>query len=156
MEGFSIRPATVDDLAAVLAIEKEVHVAPWAQDGFASELVKPYSRFWLLTDDETDAQVAAYIVFWVVSEECRILNLAVALGFRGMGLAQNLVRSAVRDAMTEGVKRAELEVRKSNQPAIDLYQKLGFTIIQVRKSFYSNGEDAYIMELLLEGERSDF
>src|SRR4051812_39151637 len=113
MEGFSIRPASADDVRPVATIEKAVHVAPWTEEGFAGELEKPYSQFWVLTDDETDTEIAGYIVFWLVNEECRILNVAVPLTYRGMGVGQDLVRAAVREAVSQGVKRAELEVRKS-------------------------------------------
>jgi ribosomal-protein-alanine N-acetyltransferase len=47
-----------------------------------------------------------------------------------------------------------LEVRKGNTAAVNLYQKQGFSISAVRRGFYSDGEDAYFMELsLADGER---
>jgi ribosomal-protein-alanine N-acetyltransferase len=49
-----------------------------------------------------------------------------------------------------------LEVRKSNLPAIQLYQSLQFVITHVRKSFYSDGEDAYQMALSFEEDPIQF
>jgi [ribosomal protein S18]-alanine N-acetyltransferase len=156
MDAFSIRPAAEDDIPKIVIIEKEVHVAPWTEEAFLAEMKKPFSKVWVMTDDETDERVAGYIAFWVVDKECRILNIAVPLPFRGLGVAKDLIRAMIREAIATGATHTELEVRKGNLAAIQLYQKLGFTIIQVRKNYYSNGEDAYIMELLLEGKRSDF
>jgi ribosomal-protein-alanine N-acetyltransferase len=147
---WSMRSATEDDLASLIEIEGKIHVAPWNRDGFASELTKSFSRFLVLTDDDTDSVIAGYIVVEVLFEEAQILNVGVDLPYRGLGFAKRMIRQAVNDAMRQGVKTVSLEVRKSNAAAIALYQSLQFAILQVRKSFYSNGEDAYQMKLSLE------
>ena len=147
----SIRPATDDDLSQLLDIENRVHVAPWGKDGLAAELHKPQSQVFVLTDDETDEKIMAYIVFWIMGDEGHILNVAVDLPYRGLGYAKKLVQQAVKEAIKSQVKKLTLEVRKSNQSALELYQGARFSITHVRKSFYSNGEDAYFMELPLDG-----
>ena len=48
-------------------------------------------------------------------------------------------------------QNVNLEVRVSNVKAIALYQKFGFKNVSVRKRYYSNGEDAYLMIKELEG-----
>jgi ribosomal-protein-alanine N-acetyltransferase len=150
MTGHSLRPATPDDLPALLQIERRVHVAPWTLEHFQAELEKPYAQVLVVTDDETDTVIAGYIVFWLMMDECQILNVAVDLPYRGLGYAKEMVRRAVSMAMKKNLKRTVLEVRKSNQSAVQLYQRLGFTITQVRRAFYSNGEDAYQMTLFTE------
>lgn len=150
MEGpSSLRPATPDDLPLLAEIEKKVHVAPWNEDHFRAELDKPYSHTLVLTDDETDSVIMAYLVFWLMGEECQILNVAVDTPYRGMGFGFKLVRAAIQAATYKGAEKATLEVRKSNAAAIQLYQKAGFSITQLRKHFYTDGEDAYQMHLPL-------
>ena len=149
---WSLRPATLDDLPLVLKIENAVHPAPWNEKNFIPELTKPYSHFLVMTDDETDSVVSGYIVFWTLMDECQILNIAVDLPFRGLGLAKQMIRRALGLSAKKGIKSASLDVRKTNQAAIQLYQGLRFTITHVRKSFYSNGEDGYQMRLPLDGE----
>lgn len=144
---FSLRPATLDDLPELVRIEKAVHVAPWSEAQFKGELEKPYARVLLLTDDETDTQVAGYVVYWLLYDEAQILNIAVDLPHRGMGFAQLLIRKVVTEAIYKNVHKVLLDVRKGNTAAIQLYQKMRFTIAQVRKGFYSDGEDAYTMAL---------
>lgn len=141
------RPATEDDLPEMVAIENQLHLAPWTLEHFREEMAKPYAQVWVMTDDETDSLVAAYIAFRVLFEECEILNIAVARPYRSLGLAKRLIRSAVTFAVKQGVRQVVLDVRKSNLPAIQLYHGLGFEIHQIRKEFYSDGEDAYSMKL---------
>jgi ribosomal-protein-alanine N-acetyltransferase len=148
-QAFSLRPATSEDLDLIAKIESQVHVAPWTREHFSSELLKPYSQFLVLTDDESDSIVAGYIVFWFMFEECQILNIVVDTPYRGLGFAKRMLRKAALLASQKGVKGVTLEVRKSNLPAIQLYQGLQFVITQIRKGFYSNGEDAYHMKLSL-------
>lgn len=152
----SLRPATLEDLPAVLEIERKAHLAPWGEENFKGELEKPYCQFWVLTDDETDEQIAGYIVFWVMFDEAQILNVVVDLPYRGLGYAQNMISRAIQVATKKEAKRLTLEVRKGNLPAIQLYQKMGFTIQQIRKQFYSNGDDAYFMVLSLTGDDIQF
>ncbi|MDR3606455.1 MAG: ribosomal protein S18-alanine N-acetyltransferase [Oligoflexia bacterium] len=156
MESFSLREATIDDVPAMVAIENQVHVAPWTEENFRSELAKPYSKTYVLTDDETDTVIAAYIVFWHMYEECQILNLAVALPYRSRGYAQLLVRKTIDFALKSGAKRLLLDVRKGNIAAVQLYQKLHFTTQHLRKAFYSNGEDAYAMVLPIDQEEAEW
>lgn len=147
---FSPRPATAEDLALLVEIEKKIHVAPWTEEHFRSELAKPFSRVMVLTDDETDSVIAGYIVFWLMFDECQILNVGVDLPHRGQGLAKKLIRMAIQMASDKGLKKAFLDVRKSNGAAIQLYQGQRFSITQVRKGYYSNGEDAYEMTLYID------
>jgi [ribosomal protein S18]-alanine N-acetyltransferase len=152
----SLRPLTDDDLPAIVEIEQKVHIAPWTLEHFRAELEKPYSEVLVMTDDETDSQVAAYIVYWLMFEECQILNVAVDLPYRGLGLAKRMVRQVITLGSRKGVHRVTLDVRKSNLPAVNLYQSIGFVITRVQKGFYSNGDDAYQMALSLVDEKVDF
>lgn len=146
---FSIRPASQDDLPKVLEIERASYLLPWSEQAFLGELQKHFSRFLVLTDDETDSILPAYIVYWMLGDECHVLNIAVHYEWRGLGLASRLLRQAINEAVRQGFRRVFLEVRKSNKPAIDLYQRLGFFIDHIKRGFYENGEDAYFMVLYL-------
>jgi ribosomal-protein-alanine N-acetyltransferase len=156
LPGSSLRPATAEDLDRIVSVEARVHPAPWTKEAFLTELEKPYSRTWVLTDDDTDTDVLGYVVFWALDDAVEVLNLAVDLPYRGLGFAKGIMQQVIREALRVKALRLILDVRKSNLPAVGLYQKSGLSIIQVRKGFYSNGEDAYHMALSLEGQREDF
>ena len=153
---FSLRPITPDDLPQLITIEKQVHPAPWTEAHFAAELTKPYSYFYVLTDDETDSRIAGYIVCWMMFDDCQILNLVVDLPFRGLGMAKLMIRKAIGLALNKNIKKVVLEVRKTNMPAIQLYQGLGFTITKILKGFYGNGEDAHQMTHFLQEDSAAF
>ena len=153
---WSLRPATESDLEKIVAIESKVHVAPWNLEHFRAELDKPYSRLLVMTDDETDEQIAGYIVAWLMFDECQILNLAVDLPYRGLGFAKKMIQKIIQQAIQKNLNRVTLDVRKGNLPAIQLYQSNGFVILQVRKAFYSNGEDAYMMGLAFNSDGIPF
>jgi [ribosomal protein S18]-alanine N-acetyltransferase len=142
---FSLRPCNLDDLEKVYEIELRTQIAPWTMHQFQTEFDKPYSQFLLLTDDETDQIIAGYILFWNLFEEGQILTISVDLPFRRKGLAEKMLRKMIQLTELNKIKKILLDVRKSNTPAIQLYQKIGFSITHIRKEFYSNGEDAYLM-----------
>lgn len=138
---------TPDDIPALVEIEKRTQKSPWTAKNFETELSKPYSFSLVLTDDETDSQIAGYIVYWLMFDECDVLNIAVDLSFQRRGFAKRMLRQAVNDAIKKSIRKTLLNVRKSNSPAMELYQSSGFAITHVRKGFYSDGEDAYEMAL---------
>jgi ribosomal-protein-alanine N-acetyltransferase len=144
---FSPRPAAQADLKSLVEIEARAQVAPWSMEHFQKELEKPFSEILVLSDDETDEQIAGFVVFWIMGQDCQIMELAIDLPYRGMGYARQLLAHAVKKALRAECSRVILEVRRSNAAAIALYQGQKFTISHVRKGFYSNGEDAFVMEL---------
>lgn len=149
---FSVRPATDEDLSRVSEIERFAYLAPclpWSEAAFRAEIAKDFSHFHVLTDDETDSVIIGYIVYWLLHDECHILNVAIDPEWRGLGFAVRLVRTAINAAVKREFQRVFLEVRKSNVAAVALYQKLGFFIDHIKPHFYENGEDAYFMVLNL-------
>lgn len=146
---FSLRPAAEEDLPAILKIEGQSYPLPWTEEAFRLELQKPFASFLVLTDDETDSKIAGYVVYWALFDETHVLNLAVNPDWRGLGFGQRLMRQVINESLRKELKRVFLEVRKSNEGAVTLYQKLGFFIDHVKKKFYEDGEDAYFMVLYL-------
>lgn len=77
--------------------------------------------------------------------EARILALAVDPTWRRRGIASQLVARFVETFQRYGVRRISLEVRTSNEAAIDLYRALGFDKKGILEGYYGDGEDAYVM-----------
>lgn len=151
----SVRPAGLSDLDALTALEARAHPkSAWSRDAFQAEVLRTDSVIWVMTDDETDEILMAYLVARWTDQDMHILNLVVSPEYRGLGFGLLLVRNLVSEGLRRAGKRIILEVRKSNAAAVNLYQKQGFSISAVRRGFYTDGEDAYFMELSLEkGER---
>jgi len=137
------RPACEEDLDQVVAIEKYSNSPPWSKAAFAAEFQKTGSNFWVLTDDETDNIVYAYVVFSFPSEQAHIQSVAVKKEFRRQGYAVLLLRAVINYVLRKGGDSIVLEVRKNNIAALALYQQLGFVVIHTIRAFYKDGEDAY-------------
>ncbi len=147
----SPRPACLEDLVSVLKIEGLSHPLPWSRAGFEKELTIAWSRFLVLTDDETDSRIFGYIVYWIQTEGVSLLNITVAPEWRGMGLSRMLMQLMIQETIREDIPRILLEVRASNQTAISLYESCGFKKTHERKNFYADGESAWVMESRTEG-----
>ena len=79
-------------------------------------------------------------------DEGEITNVAVAPAARRRGIARALLTELKQQLACRNVARIVLEVRVSNEPAIRLYEQMGFSVLGVRKNFYEKPtEDAYIM-----------
>lgn len=141
----SPRPATEDDLEQVAAIEKELISPPWKLEAFRAEIEKKHSEFWVLTDDETDSKILAYIVFAFPAEQAHIQTFAVNPKFHRQGHGKHLLRFVISYVMRNKGESLVLEVRKGNAAAVQLYQDTGFIVINTIKKFYPDGEDAYSM-----------
>jgi ribosomal-protein-alanine N-acetyltransferase len=91
-------------------------------------------------------QVVAYAGMWLVLDEAHITTIAVRESYRGRGMGELLLASAILAATEMGSDRVTLEVRVSNAVAQNLYRKYGFREEGLRPRYYSdNNEDAYIM-----------
>ena len=96
--------------------------------------------------------VAGFIGMWRVADEAHIVSVGARTEYRGLGLGELMMIAAMRRALRTKAALATLEVRVSNRPARNLYEKYGFTERGVRKGYYSdNREDALIMTVELEG-----
>ena len=130
-------------VAQVAALEKQCFSEPWSENSVASELSNPLSA-WLVAMDG-DA-LAGYVGSQSVMGESDMMNIAVDAHYRRQGIAQALVEALVAQLKEKGNHSLTLEVRISNQPAIALYEKLGFAQVGRRPNYYRNPkEDALIL-----------
>jgi len=131
----------MEDLDSILAIEAVCFSSPWSWNHFKQELAKTYGRLRVAVIQN---QVVGYIIAWLIDDELHIANLAVHPDFRSHGIGEALVKNMLGNRT--GCVLATLEVREGNTSARQLYEKLGFSIVGVRKKYYeAEGEDALIM-----------
>ena len=137
------------DLTAVLEIEAATFPAPWTFKNFRYEIERnPFAQN-LVVRSEGNV-VEAYANVWFVDGEVRVNNLAVRRESRGRGYGEGLLRHALDLGRRAGCGRATLEVRPSNQRALNLYKKMGFCVVGRRQGYYAEtGEDSLVMALEL-------
>lgn len=83
-----------------------------------------------------NGDLAAYIAFSLIEDEMEILNLAVHPDFRRQGMGAALLERAFGICREKGIAKSFLDVKESNQSALNLYIKFGYTQIGVRKKYY--------------------
>jgi ribosomal-protein-alanine N-acetyltransferase len=146
MANWQIEPvSSTSDLDAILAIEAASFTSPWTREMYLAELDNVGVSFCYMARD-TEGNVLGFCSFWRVLDELHINNLAVAPEYRRRGVATALLMFVLREAEKLGARRATLEVRRSNEPARHLYERLGFAAAGVRRAYYSNPvEDAIVL-----------
>lgn len=133
------------DLDAVAELEARSFTNPWTRQSLESVLAESsVTRLYVLRTAEQ--RVAAFCLCWVIVDELHINTVAVDPPLRRHGFATRLLEHVFAAAAGDGAARATLEVRRSNQAAIALYERLGFTICATRPRYYTQpDEDALIL-----------
>ena len=140
-----LRKLKLRDLTAIEEIERSSYPTPWSRSMFAGELAKP-SSICLGAIDPDEHRLVAYLIISRYVDAWHVMNLAVADSHRRQGVATRLMERLFELTNGDGRRGYTLEVRVSNEPAIKLYESLGFKARGVRRGYYTdNREDALIM-----------
>jgi [ribosomal protein S18]-alanine N-acetyltransferase len=143
--GVEIRPLAVGDLDAVGEIERLAMPAPWSPAMFAGEIAKPTSVC-LGAWEAVPQRLVGYVIVSRYVDAWHVMNLVVAESHRRRGIATALLDEVFGRTLDAGRRGFTLEVRASNDAALQLYETLGFRRQGVRRGYYTdNREDAVIM-----------
>ena len=147
MAKLEITYLNAENVDAVYEIEKNSFATPWSYDAFVREATENQAaRYTVLLEDGVPV---AYAGVWFVMDEGHITNVAVDQAHRGKGYGEMVLKALIQLAADSGMSFMELEVRRSNVVAQNLYHKLGFIDVGYRKRYYAdNNEDALLMVLI--------
>lgn len=139
------------DVPEAARIDRMSFSLPWSEHAFRHEVTgNPNARAWVAerSIDAETSEIIGVTVLWLVLDEAHVGTVAIHPEHRRGGIGKQLMMTALREAAKEGSSLVYLEVRQSNQSAIQLYRQLGFQIVGERKKYYQdNGEDALLMTL---------
>jgi [ribosomal protein S18]-alanine N-acetyltransferase len=138
----AIRPATDDDLAAILALEEAGFPDPWPLETLATELRFPGS--FLLVAAPYRSSALGYASFRTMADEAELLRLSVAPAARRHGLGRLLLAAGFAELSARRLASCFLEVRADNTPAIALYERVGFRLAGRRNGYFRDGSDALV------------
>jgi ribosomal-protein-alanine N-acetyltransferase len=140
----TIRPAALNDVPAILAIEQQ---APDAAHWSVEQYKKLLGCGVVLVAEEA-GKLCGFVCAKAVAGEWEMENVVVAAEFLRRGIANQLVRELIQRAASEAASAILLEVRESNLPARRLYEKQGFREVGRRRVYYRNPmEDAILYAL---------
>lgn len=146
---FQIRQAQENDVPAIVSIECKTSPEPWSESALRRDVTENGQALVIVVDLE--GRIAGYADVWLVADEFQLNNIAVLEEFRGYHLAENMLEILIATARELKLNTITLEVRKSNTPARNLYNKCGFTEVGIREKYYvDNGEDAVLMDRVID------
>jgi ribosomal-protein-alanine N-acetyltransferase len=145
-DGVEIRSAVLNDVEAILAIERLApSAAHWTAEQY-NKMVDSHSGVVLVA--KAAGKLGGFICGKVFAGEWEIENVVVGAEFLRRGVADELMRSLIQRARSEAASAILLEVRESNRPARGLYLKHGFGETGRRRSYYNSPpEDAILYTL---------
>ncbi len=160
---FRLQLMAAHDIPAVVSVDRQVFVDPWPESAYVQELyfnpnahyfvltlIDPaYNRVWHQRRNVRKAQLIGFVGMRVEGDEGHISTLALRSEWRGNRLGELLFLTAMVQAMDDGAWAVALEVRISNQVAMHLYAKYGFSAVSRLRRYYTNGEDAFLMKAQL-------
>jgi ribosomal-protein-alanine N-acetyltransferase len=145
---FNIRQGEISDLEDIFLVEKACFAHPWSMQALKDSMNTDNTVFFVCTDE--DSGIIGYMSLMRIMDEAELLNIAVLPKYRGRGIGTMLLDRLFRFCTAHNIGRIMLEVRKSNNCAISLYNKYGFLKDSVRKDYYDNPkEDAVLMSVSL-------
>ncbi|KAF5359051.1 hypothetical protein D9758_004750 [Tetrapyrgos nigripes] len=151
-----IRVARVDDLQGMQACNLQNLPENYTMKYYLYHLMTWPSLSYVAQDD--DGKIVGYILAKMEEEteegedtHGHVTSISVLRSHRRLGLAKKLMIQS-QEAMASIYRAAyvSLHVRKSNRAALGLYKDtLGFTVKEIEKKYYADGEDAYSCVLSL-------
>lgn len=119
----------------------------WNEAQTLADFDNDHSEYYCLVNQE---QLLGYVALHHILDEASISIVYIGREFRQQGLATELLEFVLNQLSQRQVKNIFLEVRASNRPAIQLYQKAGFDLLTKRKNYYQHpSDDAYIFQKAL-------
>lgn len=143
----SFEPVKPVDIPDLVALEQQATAYPWSQTLFESCLQPDYYNYVL----RHGQQLIGYYFAQKVLDEVTLFTMTVAEEHQGKGYGRTLLQHMIQQAKLAECRQIWLEVRVSNEPAIELYRSAGFKPAGVRKGYYRNlasSEDAVVMQFI--------
>lgn len=132
-----------NDCQAVEALFQDCFSHPWKKEAIGNTLLM---EDYVSLVAETDGQIVGYIGYRSALDEADITNVAVSPDQRRKGIGRQLLNTLLETAADTGISNLYLEVRVSNEAAVNLYERAGFRVCGQRKNYYAEPEeDAWLM-----------
>lgn len=156
MTGVLVRALRPADVPALVRMEGELFGAgAWSRESLAEELVGP-GRWYVGAQDEQTGELVGYAGLWFDGFDGQVMTIGTDLAHQRRGIGRRLMDALVDRARTLGAGALLLEVRVDNDPALHLYERVGFERMGVRRGYYQpENVDAWTMRLDLRRDEGE-
>ena len=150
-QGISYKPLDLSHAGCVAALESRIMGSDaWNESLVADEIPRRDRTWWAAYASEGKpgevGTLVGYAGGWVVDGDVQILKVGTDPAWRLRGIARELLARVAADARNLGAQTVSLEVRAGNEGAQALYKALGLAPMGTRPRYYSDREDALIMQ----------
>ena len=150
-QGISYKPLDLSHAGCVAALESRIMGSDaWSEALVADEIPRRDRTWWAAYASEGKpgevGMLVGYAGGWVVDGDVQILKVGTSPAWRRRGIARELLAHVAADARNLGAQTVSLEVRAGNEGAQALYKALGLVPVGTRPRYYSDREDALIMQ----------
>ena len=154
---YVVRRCELEDLQAVVQINMSTLPEHYS-DYFFESMLRELPEAFIVA--ELDGKIVGYIMCKVefgfsnfrklgFVKKGHVVSVAILEEHRSKGLGKALMQEGTSGMVSKKCDEIYLEVRVSNESAVKLYEHLGFVIKTKIRSYYRDGEDAYLMALEL-------
>lgn len=134
---FAVERLDRQDAALLPSIHGEDFSRAWSEHEFETLIAQPaVFGFGLWRIGQRMKAPSGFVLARLAAGEAEILTIAVARSWRRQGLGRELMEAVLRHLHAERAEALFLEVEEANQPAIVLYQRLGFVEVGRRPAYY--------------------
>lgn len=148
-----IRKATFLDLDKIIEIENECFKEPWPKKAFEADINNDITELMVLIDGN---KIIGYYDIWYMFENADIASIAIRKDYQGKGLGEYLLKDLIKRCIAKQVEFLHLEVNVENIKAYNLYKKMGFEQVRVRKGYYNGVDGLDMVKGLLGLSEKDF
>ncbi|MCF6765560.1 ribosomal protein S18-alanine N-acetyltransferase [Thiotrichales bacterium 19S3-7] len=141
----------LDQLNNMMTIERKTYNPPWSMTMMRDSILAAHTRAWGMFKDDT---LIGYGILSIILDEAELLSICIEPNLQGSGYGRQLLSFLIKQAKKNKAEKLFLEVRWSNDRAINLYKLSGFEMLNVRKGYYpspdgKSREDAVVFTLNL-------
>lgn len=134
--------ATIEDIEEIIKLHNSLFELKYSYDNYAYEINLDLSYFKVL---KKNGIIIGYFIIHHLFEQLEIIILAVDQEYQNEGLGTFMMNIIDYYKIKLGCNEILLEVEEDNYQAISFYKKHGFETIDIRKNYYGDGKDAYIL-----------
>jgi len=146
-----IRPATLDDAAAIAVLEVLLFGAEaWSEAQVVEELTGVGRAAWVSTSSTGGGagELEGYVITREIGDVVDLQRIGVHPARQRSGLASELLDTALAET---SARRVLLEVAEDNEAALAFYAQCGFEEIDRRPRYYRSGAAAIVLQLEMHG-----
>jgi len=140
-----VRPMRLEDISRIVRFDREILGQSLGEETLENELRQNlFCHFFVMEDAQTQ-EFLGHVGLWIDAPLASVLNLYVIPEHQHQGLGRILMDFVIALLQEKGINTLTLEVRMNNEIAKTMYHRFGFEEVAVRKNYYADGEDAYLM-----------